>query len=300
MQKIKRVTITVGEVVSRPVIFGSGSERTVVDSNWLSEIAAFLSECGVSEEYTEQDENSWDWLTIRGVTFFIGIEYTSSKYYLRAYSSGGYMTLVNGVSSGTDLYGEFILSFCGNPNGTFVFRIFKASDWAFYSGLIIGTVRSTISDKLYPFCQLAKASNSNIRIYFPDPAQDGGMNNRAIALTTNQDVPSANDGLYVFEFGTDMPLYPVLYGIGEATGNNPVNPNYIFVSVGAYKVPSGFNIPSNERNDTLYQKEILINGRKFLLGGTSNSTAFGLPLIALDEDDPLISEEELMSEVGTW
>lgn len=307
MQKVKWVTITTGDEVRRPWLPNSSSIITTVESNWMSEIATFLSECGVEVSDGAIEGSSWEWMWIRGVSFLPTIEKTSSStnpYYLRFYSPGGYHTIGSSTTSASGFAGEFLLNLCGNPDGTFVFRIFS-SDSIYFGGILIGEFLSTASGKKYMYDRLINPSSENsvCRVYYPDDSQSSGISARSVLLTlsaTNIPVTSSNSFL-VYDLEDNMLLYPLFWGAVTQTGyTDLLNVPYIFTTVGVYHKPLGFDIPDANARDVLYQREIFINGRKFLVGGNSFKNGLGAPLIALDDDDPLVSEEELMSEVEAW
>lgn len=303
MQRIKRVTIVTGEDVRRPGVLG-GTNINDTESSWSSEIVTFLTECGVDASYGEIDGSSYEWMTIRGIVSYMAIERSGSNNYLRFYSPGGYISLFYSASL-SDLEGEFVLNLCGNPNGTFVLRLFTSA-FEYLGGFVIGEFLSTASGKKYMYSRLINSgtsANSVHRIYFPDTTVSSGTSARNIEISNDaSNIPAASsDAFLAFDLGDSMLLYPIFYGNVTITGNtNTVNCHYNLATIGVYHKPNGFNLPDAVGKSVLYQREGFVNGRKLLFGGNSFSIGFGLPLLALDEDDPLISEEELMSEVETW
>lgn len=294
MQVIKHITIpeSSGETYihsSRyPATSGVTVDAVLTDA-WNNEIATFLSECGVDAYYgVREGYGKEKWLWIRGVPYFNYVVPSNDYVHI---TPPGTTNSTYFVSKAQDSY---IFSFCGNSKKTFIFRIFT-SDLNIENSIRFNVFISPLSLKRYPAYVFGNSSNkysiseTSYAIY---NLTETSINRESITVASTYYNSVA--GLYLSDMGNNVVLIPINHNIARST------PIRLFID-GEYIFPSD-RLPAEAAApmvDSIYQKEILLSGRKFLVGWRDDNASFGSGLIALDDDDPLISEEELMREVET-
>lgn len=263
MQALKYISFSgVSETYMRPLAYGLSRSNISMQTDVLNEAAAqCLSAIGVDAQYATRDDEEYPWLWIEGVPFLLGRTPNSTAIYFATGSN-------NYVVSSTISASEVTVVACGNPNGVYCLFLYTGSTYraVFYFGKI-WNIFNTIE---YGFAY----ADSKIRVYDMESwesliFEDGSFNPKAYVRSTLKEF-----------IGDSFPLAPV--SITVASDDMSTRTVYF---KGVYTYPMEMNLPS--ASSTPYQREILIGDRKFLVSGT-----FGL--IALEDDDPLISEEEFL------
>lgn len=282
MQAFKRISVTEDSnipYVKRPVYYGGAvavSNVTVESDMWCQEIASFLSACGVNAvwEAREGNEYKWVWINNHPCLFYK----TSHDAVLKvAFGAGGSKTFSTSTNTSSTV-ANVVLSFCGNPKGWFILRIFTSSiDYG--DAIAIGSVVSRISAKSFfafePVSYTASASQNYTAIFWNE------TNAFYDAAATNKISPNS------------IPKLPLLTAdIGDKIPMVMVECSPYFVVPGVYVMPKGYpDIPEANLRTSMYQTEFSIGGKKFLSAANSSSgNYFKFGLIQLDDNDPLISE----------
>lgn len=291
MQVIKRVTFNAEctPMLNRPLAYGVTTKTQVCESltnSWNQEVATFLQECGVDAYYgVREGYTEYEWLWVNGMPTFFSTSSTTLNVYYRGASVNSSTTIDTGCLPN----GTYIFNFVGNPKKTFIFRIFT-TDYTCNFLVRFNFVISLASAKRYP-------------------AIEGQTNIKSFSDQQNMMISISSSGRTLFKLPIDSPHYEKTeffnVDVGEgillmpvtARGASSLAPG--IVVDGQYAAPNDIVGAVNIVESTeLYQTEIDIGGRKFLVGYNPTGHGFGTGLIALDDDDPLISEEDLMSEVG--
>lgn len=289
MQVIKRITIpeTSDETsISRPVRYPTSKTYVYEDvTDFINgEVATFLSECGVDAFYgVREGFGNHKWLWIRGVPSFF---YVSTAFnFIYQYPGSSSITTISQTASA-----PFVLSFVGNPKKTFIFRVFSQS-FDFLFGMLFRYLVSLASGKQYPTTSgvTSDASISTVG------AMQHTLTEETIATTklTFGNRIYREEPFYISDIGEGIVLIPLM----------PSSPDTLAPRVlvdGEYEIPQPLTSEvTNVPLEDIYQTEIDISGRKFLIGYNSQDHDLGGGLIALEDDDPLISEDDLMAEVET-
>lgn len=283
MQVIKRVTIPEGDgdTYDRPEAYPdlSLNRNLSFETNyWNTEIATFLSECGVDAYYGVRDGyTDKEWLWIHGIPWFMAV---TTQGIIRARS----LTSTNAISLSTTPVRSYIFSFVGNPSKTFIFRIFE-TDLTMVFAVRFDYALTPYGLRL-PALQMMSNNKSIVHALQVLYAIDESSKN-AISINFSNPFFDLNSSYYETLIGDRFLLTPIYSSVATLAP--------ILVIDGVYRIPTNLNQELDTPDSTsLYQLEIEISGKKFLVGTNKSETGFGSGLIALDDDDPLISEEELM------
>lgn len=291
MQVIKRVTISEDSTTaSRPLYYPSTTKVSIYINQteaWNREIALFLQECGVDAYYGVREGYTEDkYLWVNGLPIFMVAHAASG--YLKGY--GIAYSLSSATETEIELNGTYIFNLIGNPHKTFIFRVFTTA-YEFKWGVKFGFVISSATGRRYPgvsgstntsdfvsqliiLLNLTSSSRETYKMQLTDPKYD-------------------ETSFYTYDVGEGIVLTPVMSNTASVTPTVFVDGQYLFpMSMESDIVMVDANV--------LYQTEIAVGGRKFLVGYTPTQLGLGAGLIALDDDDPLISEDDLMAEVNAY
>lgn len=287
MQAIKKITCPEGLSTSFTNRHYSYNISSVVGMplefvDWFNNaVAEFLEEFGILDCRYESRGSGESWLWIRGVPylFFIGSSSTWRFLSPNVGQTAGIDFNVGRYSEVTSLY----LNACGNPNGSFVLRLFNSALNYIHSVFFFPYVDDTDGAVFQGSIGAYSASSSTLRGYGYLPSDPSFI---------KYTVPSMYD----------------LYSIAEEYAHRIVPdsilifPNYLKnsswihgIDTLAYQSAIPFNDDSvGYPQEQVYQQEMEIGGHRYLVMRKS-----WIGLIRLDDDDPPTSEEDLMAGVET-
>lgn len=301
MQAIKYIDIPANgaDEVKRPTIYpnGGGSAAIIKDDSDLlnTEIATFLSDCGVDAYFGVKEGEEYEWLWINDMPLYFYTKPTDSYPVIRVYVPGG--SSVKTINSSEIPDNRLVFNFCGNPDGAFLFRFFTTT-FSLYYMFTFTKIRSLLSNKVYPSVRVTSGGSSSVVLIHTFVNES---RTKEYTVSTTMSLLNSAKPFLADDIGEDKLALIPMESITDV--NASVNVPSILVLEGVYLYPVNTSIPDGSPFDSLYQTEIFIDSRKFLVGYASttavSSSTIRLGLVALEDDDPLISEDDLLSEVET-
>lgn len=299
MQAIKYIDIPANgaDEVTRPTSYPEGNSTKIFkdDSDLLNtEIATFLSDCGVDAFFGVKEDEEYEWLWINDMPLYFFTKPSDTYPIIRVYVPGS--SSAKWINESEILSNRLVLNFCGNPGGAFLFRVFSINFSVLYYMFAFSKVRSSLSNKVYPSIRTTAGIASSVGVVhtFVDDSRT-----KSYTFSTSIPLVGTAKPFLADDIGENtLGLVPVQSVTESST---TVNVPSILALEGVYLYPINTVIPDGAAYNSLYQTEISIDNRKFLVAyaNTDASSTIRLGLVALEDDDPLISEDDLMSEVET-
>lgn len=297
MQAIKIVSISeTSTSTTRPIRVGSSAATNylIVSDLWNETVATFLAECGVNAAFEVREGSEYPFLWIDDFPYLL-TRGTASDQTLRCHTPGNISLKINifdgGVITKVRTMG---LVFNGNPKGWFTLRFFD-ENFTESSGFVgFGITQSMVSLRKYSVISLLVSNTNKDVISYPN---ESGSHYISEYMSIDREVSeldissvSVAPEFIKSDFGIKFPLIPITSVLSGVT----------LVDIGRYRYVNAQNLPSYKNWDILYQPEFELGGRKFWLSSRSLDAPdqFSLGLVALDDDDPLITEDELMGEAN--
>ena len=283
MQAIKAFQITDSDtsVIKRPYYPGATNSNYWTGSDqWNEQIAEFLSLCGVNAVWgiNESIDPVYKYLYIDGIpTLFRKSDVSDYLFFV----IGNHNTFYNNGATYTE-NAKGYLSFVGNPKGPWCLRFLYENmsiDTGFFYGYV--SILAT-NERLISYFTYGGTAATLYKIVDGIPKY---VNSSYIIRNTAYD---SSNSIYKAIVGDEIVLPKAVLNVAAPTLS--VDNMYLF--------PREAGIPNGNSADSLYQKEVIINSKKFLVAW-SESGSLSKGLIQLEDDDPLITEEELMVEVIT-
>lgn len=248
----------------RPLFPGGNPSTSIYEADECSErLAEFLIRCGVECSYELRDESPYPWLWIFDTPT------------LAYYSGGNTIFMLNPNPTSTSLAlslggnsGNTRAIFNGNPKSAFILR-FEGNDGTILSTISMSRVISPSGNR-YPV--ISKTGTSKFLFY----QDDQGWHDYAPSASLT---PSSIEKMDFLSHDADgrVPLIP------QEMCHMPIDSMFMY--------PKGFDLPTGLGGGSYWLEEIVLGGHRYLnASGVQN----GFGLIRLDDDDPEVTEEELM------
>lgn len=265
------ITSVPENIVKRSSVYNNTSTTARNVSNFNEEMVNFLTKCGVKDvAYEQRDDDKYPWLYIFGLPCILYKNSSNTYTYFSinpALSSGSTLSSFADVSNG-DLY----VVFSGNPNNAFILRFFRKDTNEFVSSFVFYKFISSYTGNYYVLTVDRCALSSSFNPYINYKKNDKYVRTQ---ISTSFDITFPDYIINDLKDIDKIKLYPYSY--------------YGLYIPGFYRFSTDDSIPRGLSRDSIWQEEIVLGGQRFL-----NLSGMYAGLIALDDDDPEITEGELI------
>lgn len=254
----------VNNKVIRPLFPGGNNSTTVYAVDESSErLAEFLIRCGVECSYEVRDGSPYPWLWIFDAPTLVYYSSNNSIFMFNPSTTSTSLALsLGGNSANTRAI------FSGNPKSSFILR-FEGTDGTIISTIFMSRVISPSGNR---YRVISKLGTSKY-VFYQD---DQGWHDYAPSTSLT---PSSIEQMDFLSHDADgrVPLIP------QEICHMPIDSTFMY--------PKGFDLPTGLGGDSYWLEEIVLGGHRYL---NASGVLNGFGLIQLDDDDPEVTEEDLI------
>lgn len=266
MQAIKKITFsTLGEKDRRPYYWNASSSYDLYSVEDINiSILDFLVECGVDSAFEVREGSVYPWLWIFNTPYLF--YHTSSNQVCVNISPAAANMVYNIAAEGAQFC---YVVFSGNPKSAFVLRFYNPDESIHFVCMFADCI-SPYTNKHYGAFRY-NFSNANMSFHVCFLSGNGQYGDFSTSPTTLKME-------YSRLFEADFPEKILLW--------STTSHGYLIRSV--YYLPIN-KLPIGLSSSSYYQEEMLLGEKRYL-----NLSGFNGGLIQLDDDDPEVTEDELM------